>query len=85
MRSDLFILGGLAHDAERVLTAVYRFALVGIKCRGDFLFGLNQSRLSGFELRITALTDAENWGRASYDSECALWHDRSLAHLPGSA
>jgi hypothetical protein len=74
-RFELFAFGGLAHDPESILAAVYGLALMGFKLSLDIIF----------ELCVAPLTDAQN-GYAFfslYDPELALLHDFSLAHSAG--
>jgi hypothetical protein len=71
----LLAFGGFTDDADGVLAAVQRLALVGVKLCLDTIL----------ELRIASLTDTQN-GYAIFslhDPELALLHDCSLAHLAG--
>lgn len=74
MRNNLLIFGRLAHDPQSVLAAVCQLTLVSIERGFYFLFGL------GFELRVAAFANAEQWRGLFYDPQLALWHDLSLAH-----
>jgi len=53
MRAELLVLGRFADDPQRVLAAVYRFALVGVKRCLDLV-------LCSSKLRVAAFTDAEH-------------------------
>jgi hypothetical protein len=75
----LLVLGCFAHDSQRILAAVYRLALVGVKllCDVDNL----RLRTVGFELSITPFTDADGRGwRCPYHSQVSVRHNRSLTH-----
>ena len=76
MRSRLLVLGRFAHDPQRVLTAVYRLALVGIE------LCLNIRIL---ELSVAPLAYADGRRGLFYDPQFALLHDCSLAHHAGRA
>jgi len=79
-RRDLFVFGGFTDDAQGVLAAVHRFALVGFKLRLDVVSA--SEREAGFELSIAALAYSDDRRRGFLDDpEFALLHDRSLAHL----
>ena len=67
----LLIFGRFAHDPQRILTAVYRLALVGVE------LGLNTL---AFELRATSFADAK---ALFHDPQFSLLHNCSLAHLAG--
>ena len=68
----LFAFGSFAHDAESILTAVHRLALVGIE-----LF-LNVLAL---ELGIASFAHADGRRRAFLnDTQVSGWHDRSPTH-----
>jgi hypothetical protein len=75
MRNRLFIFGGLAHDAQSVLTAIGERAFVGVK--GSF------NRLVGFalELGVASLAHPKHWRVMVYDSQSAFSHAPILAHL----
>ena len=84
----LLAFRGLTHDPQRVLTAVYRLAFVGIELVANAYqcsIWVCQSLAHYAELSIAALTDAERWGLSGifYDPQFALRHDCSLAHLAG--
>ena len=85
MRTRLLVLGCFAHDPQRILTAVYGVALVGIKRSADFVLRLILGGFAGFELSIAAFADADGRGVSLYESEFALLHDCSLAHRAGMA
>jgi hypothetical protein len=70
----LLAFGGLAHDPQRILTAVQKLAFVGIE------LCLNIGIL---ELSIAPFTDADGWRALLYDPQLAIMHDYSLAHLAG--
>jgi len=73
--SRLLIFGRFADDSQRILAGICKPALVGIEgC-------LNLARLA-FELGVAPFADAE--GRF-HDSQLALLHDCSLAHLDREA
>jgi len=80
---QLLTFGGLAHDPQRVLAAVYQFALVG------FVLGCNigsRIMLAGLELGITAFAHSDNRGWGFFDDpQSSVCHDQSLAHLAGRA
>jgi len=69
--SELFIVRGLAHDPQGVLTAVCQRALVGVK------LCLNTIAL---ELNVAPFAYADSRGALLYDPQFALLHDCSLAH-----
>lgn len=78
-RQDLLAFGGLAHDPQGVLTAVYQFALVRVKLCLNIV---SRRRKAGLELGIAVFAYADGRGRASfYDPQASLLHDASLAHL----
>ncbi len=79
MRNRLFILGRFAHDPQSVLATVCRLALMGIKCGFNELFGV------GLKLRIATLTYASYRRSLFHDSQLALRHSPSLAHLTTGA
>ncbi|MGA3088637.1 MAG: hypothetical protein ABSD75_08500 [Terriglobales bacterium] len=72
----LLIFGRFTHDPQSVLATVYGLALVGVE------LGLNVLAL---ELGIAPLTDAKGRRVRLYESQFALCHDPSLAHVAGEA
>jgi hypothetical protein len=77
----LFAFRGLVHDAQRVLTAIHRFTLMGVELRSQFGFDIIHQRLAGLELSITAFTYADGRRRGFlYDSQESVRHVASLAH-----
>ena len=64
---------GFTHDSERVLAAIYRFALV--LCKGS----QNRFQRIGFELRITAFAHAEHGRIRFHDSQFSLHSLQSSA------
>lgn len=80
MSNGLLIFGRLAHDAEGVLAAVDRLALVGVELLSDIKFHVGQT---GLELSITAFADANRRGALLHDPQLTLLHDYSLAHGTG--
>jgi hypothetical protein len=70
MKDRLFVFGRFANDPQRILTAIYRLALVGIK------LCLNAIAL---ELCVASFTDADGRRGLFYDPQFALCHDLSLA------
>jgi len=68
MRNRLLIFGRFADDSQSILAAVHRLALMGIK------LCLNVS----LELSVALLADAKT---LFHNSQFALRHGRSLAHL----
>jgi hypothetical protein len=79
----LLTFGRFAHDPQRILAAVYGFALVGIKLYLKVGVGIRKTRL---ELGIATFTYTDGRGRASfYDPQASLLHDASLAHVIGRA
>jgi len=75
-RRGLFAFGRFAHNPQRVLAAVQRFALVGNEG------GHNRSQGVSPELRIAAFADADERRGIFNDSQFALLHGCSLARLP---
>jgi hypothetical protein len=75
MKNRLFIFGRFAHDPQSVLAAIACSALVSIECRLNSLLGI------GLKLRVATFAHAEDRRSFSYDSQFALWHEPSLAHL----
>jgi hypothetical protein len=75
---ELLIVGSFAHDAERILAAVYGLALVG------FVLGCNigQCIMSArLELGIATFTHSDNRGRGFFDDpQSPIRHEASLAH-----
>jgi hypothetical protein len=83
-RAALLVLGGFPHDAQRILTAVQRFALVrvelGLETGGRFFKAAN---IGCFEL-LAAMGANGNTGRCTdvlHDPNSSLWHD-SVSHSP---
>jgi hypothetical protein len=74
MRTRLLVFRSLAHDAEGVLASIHQLALVRFK------LCLNIGTL---ELSVAPFTYADGWRRSFYDSQFALLHNCSLAHLAG--
>jgi hypothetical protein len=74
MRNELLVFGRLAHDPQRVLAAIYRLALMGIKLR------LNIDTL---KLSVAPFADGDGRRGWFYDPQFALRHDCSLAHFAG--
>jgi hypothetical protein len=74
--SRLFVFGRFAHDAEGILAAVYRFALMSIEL---------SLHVGICELCGASLADAQNGPSvlSFYDPELSLRHDCSLAQLKG--
>jgi len=75
MKNKLFIFGGFAHDPQGILTSVRQLALVGVKRGLDRLFRF------GFELGVTALTNAGYRRVRSYNSQLAPRHCFILAQV----
>src|SRR6267143_1271465 len=75
MRNRLFILGRFPHDPQSILATVYRLAFMGIKR------GFNESFGVGLKLQIATLTYASYRRSFFHDSQLALRHTPSLAHL----
>ena len=57
-RAKLFILGRFAHDAQGVLAAIHRLALVAVELRLDVSLGTLFSFFGGGKLRVATLTDS---------------------------
>jgi hypothetical protein len=70
----LFAFGRFAHDPQSILAAVYGLALVGIE------LGLH---IGTRELGIATFAHTDGREVSLYDSQIALRHDCSLAHLVG--
>jgi hypothetical protein len=88
--SSLLVLGGFADDPQGVLTAVDGFALMGVELllnRGLCFRLPTAPRLANWKLRVAGLAHAQDGNVLGflYDSQFALWHDRSLAHQGGRA
>lgn len=75
MRNRLFILGSFAHDPQSILATVCRLTFMGIKR------GFNESFGIGLKLRIATLAYASYRWSFFHDSQLALRHTPSLAHL----
>jgi hypothetical protein len=84
---ELLSFRGFTHDPQSILTAVQRLTFVGIESRVDGVFSPAERVRVGCKLRVTALTDAEQWDASGllYDPQFALFHDSSLAHWRGKA
>ncbi len=79
----LLAFGRFAHDPQRVLAGVHRFALVILKLYLNVGVWI---RKAGLELSITPFTYADGRGRGFlHDSQFSLLHDCSLAQLAGRA
>ena len=72
--TQLLVFRGFAHDSQGILTAIQRFALVGIE------LCLNISIL---ELSAASFAYADGRRALLHDSQFALPHYCSLAHLAG--
>lgn len=72
----LLIFRGFADNSQRVLTAVYRLALVSVE------LGLNVIAL---ELRVASFAHADGGRVLFHDPQFALCHAPSLVHREGGA
>ena len=72
----LLVFRSFADDPQGVLAAVYGLALMGVK------LCLNIGIL---ELSVAPFAYADGWRALLYDSQFALLHECSLAHLAGRA
>jgi len=73
MRNRLLIFGRFAHDPQRILTAIYRFAFMRVE------LGLN---ISAFELSIATFAHANHGSGLFHNSQLAFQHTPILTHLP---
>jgi len=82
----LLFFRGLAHDPQSVLATVYRLTLVDVKLCLDGRLGIPHIGVSR-ELGTTAFADSEHRDVPNpfHDSQIALSHTESLAHLAGRA
>lgn len=70
----LLAFGGFADDAQGILAAVYRLALVSVKLR---------LKIVTLELGVASFADADGRRVLFYYPQFALGHIQSLAHLTG--
>ena len=74
MRNRLLVFGRFAHDPEGILAAVYRLAFVGVElCL----------KVGTLKLSVAPFADGDGRRGWFYDSQFALLHGFSLAHLAG--
>ena len=81
MRNRLLVFGGFTDDAQGVLAAVHRLALVRVKLPLDSRLRVPLGGVSR-ELSIAVFADSEyrNVSDPLHDPKVALWHEDSLAH-----
>lgn len=79
MKNKLLIFGRFAHDSQRILAAIFRFALVSVERRFNSLFRIC------LKLRVATLAYADHWRSIFHDPQLAPWHASSLAHLVRTA
>jgi hypothetical protein len=83
--AGLFVFGSFADDAQSVLAAVLRFALVGIKHGPDFSFGCIQRIGTRMELSVTSETNAESVAGSFWNyPQFSFGHEKSLAQMERS-
>jgi hypothetical protein len=85
MRNRLLIFRSFAHNAQRVLTAVERLALVGVERSLEFGLRAIVTRLIGVELQIAALAHSKSVRWMLHDPQIAFRHNPSLAQCQGKA
>jgi hypothetical protein len=80
----LFIVGSFAHRSEGVLAAIRRLTLVPIELLLNGRLGIPHVGIAR-ELGVTAFADSEDWNIPNplHESQIALCHIQSLAHLIG--
>jgi len=86
----LLVFRRFTHDPHGILAAVHRLARVGVKlvantCQACVFIDHHFNCYT--ELRVAAFTHSEhrNTSGPFYDTELALGHVKSLAHLAGRA
>jgi hypothetical protein len=73
MKSRLLIFGCFAHNPQSILTAIGRFAFVGVECRLKGPLGV------AFKLQIAPFAYASHW--PLFDNpQFAFSHEPSLTH-----